>query len=175
MNFDDRLTKLNKKSTSNKSKHVETKNKITDLINKVPKIKEKGHVFLLHIMYFTGNNGYQNFLVFAPIFSSLILDSNKKVTNWISTRILSEKIKPFYTNLELTMCNLANGKVILKISNSFSVQNFFSSLYSNFIFNLYIVYELNTWPRNLANNFTLKNLLFRMVKLMRNAEKIKFT
>ena len=125
MNFDDRLTKLNKKSTSNKSKHVETKNKITDLINKVAKIKEKGHEFLLDIMYFTDNNGYQNFIVFAPIFSSLILDSNKKVTNWISTRILSEKIKPFYTNLELTMCNLANGKVILKISNSFSVQNFF--------------------------------------------------
>ena len=87
MNFDDRLTKLNKKSTSNKSKHVETKNKITDLINKVAKIKEKGHEFLLDIMYFTGNNGYQNFIVFAPIFSSLILDSNKKVTNWISTSI----------------------------------------------------------------------------------------
>ena len=34
-------------------------------------------------MSFTGNDGYQNiFLVFAPILSSLVLDSNKKVTNW---------------------------------------------------------------------------------------------
>ena len=35
-------------------------------------------------MYFTGNNGYQIFLVFAPILSSLILNYNKKVTNWTS-------------------------------------------------------------------------------------------
>ena len=54
---------------------------------------KKGYDFLLGRMYFTGN-GYQNFLVFAPTLSSLILDSNKKVTNWISTGITSEKIKP---------------------------------------------------------------------------------
>ena len=45
-------------------------------------------------MYFKGNEGYQDFLAFAFIFSSLILDSNKKVINWISTRIPFEKIKP---------------------------------------------------------------------------------
>ena len=44
-------------------------------------------------MYFTGDDGYQNFLDFAPMLNSLILDSNKKVTNWISTRISSEIIK----------------------------------------------------------------------------------
>ena len=52
-------------------------------------------------MYFTGDNGYQDFLVFVPMISSLILDSNKKVTNWILTRLSSEKIKPFDTDLEL--------------------------------------------------------------------------
>ena len=31
--------------------------------------------------YFTVNDGYQNFLVFSLMLSSLILDSNKKVTN----------------------------------------------------------------------------------------------
>ena len=50
-------------------------------------------------MYFTGDNGYQNFLVFASMLSSLLLDCNKKVTNWISTGISSEKIKPFNINL----------------------------------------------------------------------------
>ena len=39
---------------------------------------------MLGRMYFTGNNGYQNFLVFATILSSLILNYNKKVTNWMS-------------------------------------------------------------------------------------------
>ena len=50
-------------------------------------------------MYFTVNDGYQNFLVFAPMLSSLILDSNKKGTNWISNRVSSEKIKLFDTIL----------------------------------------------------------------------------
>ena len=69
-------------------------------------------------IYSTGNNGYHNFLVFDPMLSSLILDSNKKVTNWILTGILSYKTKPFYTNVETTLSNLANGRVILKFDNS---------------------------------------------------------
>ena len=40
----------------------------------------KRYDFLLGRMYFTGNDGYQNFLVFAPILSLLTLDSNKNVT-----------------------------------------------------------------------------------------------
>ena len=39
-------------------------------------------------MYFSGDDGY--WIV------------RKKVTNWISTGISSEKIKPFDTNLEAT-------------------------------------------------------------------------
>ena len=73
-------------------------------------------------MYFTGDDGYQNFLVFAPMHSSLIFDSNKKVTNLISTEISSEKNKLFGTNIEPTMSNLANGRVTLKYNNSVLVQ-----------------------------------------------------
>ena len=92
-------------------------------------------------MYFTGNDGYQNLLVFVPMLSSVILDSNKKFTNWESTRISPEKIKPFDTNLEPTMPDLANARVNLKFNNSVLVQKNLSSLYSNFILNLYIVYK----------------------------------
>ena len=81
---------------------------------------------MLGRIYFIGNAGYQNFLVFGPMLSSLILDSNKKVTDWISTGISSEIIKPFDINLEPTMSNLANGKVILKFSNSVLVRKKFS-------------------------------------------------
>ena len=38
---------------------------------------------------FTGNDGYQKFLGFAPMLSSKILDRNRKVTNVISTVIAS--------------------------------------------------------------------------------------
>ena len=81
-------------------------------------------------MYFTGDDGYQNFLVFAPKLSSLILDSNRKVTDWISTRISFEKIKPSDTGLEPTMSNLANGRVNVKFNSSVLVQKRFSPLYS---------------------------------------------
>ena len=58
---------------------------------------EKGYDFLLGRMYFTGDNGYQDFLVFTSMLCSLILDSNKKVPSWISSGISSEKISPFDT------------------------------------------------------------------------------
>ena len=73
------------------------------------------------------------------------------------------------------MSYLANGRVNLKFNNSALVQKTFSLLYSHFILNLYIVYELNTMPRNPTNNFTLKQCLFGTVKLTRNADKSKFT
>ena len=77
-----------------------------------------------------------------------------------------KKIKLFVNNLEPTMFNLVIGRVNLKFNNSVLVQKSSSSLYSIFILNLYIVYEVNTWPRNPANNFTLKQCLFGPVKLV---------
>ena len=59
--------------------------------------------FLLGRMYFTRDDGYQNFSVFAPMVSSVIL-ACKKVTKWLSTGISSEKIKPFDTNLVYPPC-----------------------------------------------------------------------
>ena len=52
------LKKNYKKVTSNKTKHLEVKKKLTDLTEKVAQILEKGYDFLLGRMYFTGNNGY---------------------------------------------------------------------------------------------------------------------
>ena len=91
------------------------------------------------------------------------------------TEISSEKNIPSETNLEPAMSNLVNGKIILKFNNSVLVQNICSSLYSNFNLNLYICYELNTWPSSPTNNITLRNCLFGTVKLTRNAGKNKFT
>ena len=69
-------------------------------------------------LYFKGYDDYKNFLVFAPILSSLILDSNKKVTDWISTGLLPVKIKLFDISLELIMSNLSNGRANLEFKNS---------------------------------------------------------
>ena len=137
--------------------------------------KNRGRVIKTEIIQNEGKNGYQIFLVFVLMLSSLILDRNRKVTKWLLTGISSEKTEPFDTDLEPTMSNLANGKVNVKSNNSVLVQESFPSLYSNFILNLYIVYELNTWSLNPINNSVLKNCLFGTVKIVRNTIKSKFT
>ena len=70
-------------------------------------------------------DGYQTFLVFALMLSCLISDSISKVTNCISTRISSEKIKQFDTDIEPTVTNLAYGGVNLKFNNSVLVKKVF--------------------------------------------------
>ena len=102
-------------------------------------------------MHFIGDHGNQNFLVFATMLSSLILDSNKKVTKWILTGISSHKITSFGTNLEPTMSNFANGRVILK-------------------FNTYILVQKSSSLYDIP-----KNCLFVTFKLVRTAIKSQFT
>ena len=117
--------------------------------------------------YFTGNEGYQNFPVFASMLRSLILDSNEKVLSY-------EKSELYHSNLEQTMFNLASYRVNLTFNNFVLVPKIFSSLYSNSILNLYLFHELNTWSRNPTNNISLKNCLFGTVKLTRSGGKSKF-
>ena len=74
-------------------------------------MSENRYQFLLGRMYFTSNDGYQNCLVFDPLLSSLTLDNINNFTYCILTRVLPEKVKPFDTNLALTMPNLADDKV----------------------------------------------------------------
>ena len=57
------------------------KKKIADIANKIVQIAEKRLDFLLGKMYFIGNDGYQNFLGFASVLNSLILDSNRNNIN----------------------------------------------------------------------------------------------
>ena len=42
------------------------------------------------------------------------------------------------------------------------------------IVNVYIVYELDDWPRNPTNNFKLKNSLFVATNTVKNSEKEKW-
>ena len=82
----------------------------------------KGYSFSLNRPYFTCEDAYQYFLVFALILNSIILESNTKITNWISNKVSPEKIKSFDADLTPTMTNLANGRVSLKFNNSFLMQ-----------------------------------------------------
>lgn len=76
--------------------------------------------------------------------------------------------KPFDPSLALIMTNLANDKVSIKSSNSVLGQSS-SLLYITLILQLYLVYEINTLPRNPSNNFKIK--VFYFVELVKNAMK----
>ena len=56
---------------------------------KVFQMSTKVYGYLLGRLYFTGDDGYQYFLVFSSILNLLALDNNnnnnKKFTNWISS------------------------------------------------------------------------------------------
>ena len=73
-----KLININKKITSNKTKYVEAEKNSWYNKQSCANIRT-GIWFLLGRMYFTGNDGYQNFQVFASMLISLILDSNKEV------------------------------------------------------------------------------------------------
>ena len=86
-----------------------------------------------------------------------------------------KKLKPFDTYLKPTMSNLAHGRVILKFYNSVLRKLSSSSLSSNFILNVHIVYESNNCPCIPNYNAPLNNCLFGTLKLVRNTIKSKST
>ena len=42
------------------------------------------------------------------------------------------------------------------------------------IVNVFILYDLTTWPRNPTNNFKLKNCLFEATNIVKNSDKEKY-
>ena len=46
--------------------------------------------------------------------------------------------------------------------------------YASKIVNVYIVYDLDAWPRNPTNNFKLKNCSFGATSVVKNSDKEKF-
>ena len=80
----------------NKTKHIDRQKACWSHKKNIAQISEKKYDFLLGRIYLTGNNGYQSFLVFASMVRPLKLDSNRKATNWISSRISSEKIETIW-------------------------------------------------------------------------------
>ena len=72
------------------------------------------------------------------------------------------------------MSNLGNAIVKIKFNNLALVQWTSSSLYRNFILNLYMAYKLKNWLNNTSNNFTINDCLFNAVKLTTDAVESKF-
>ena len=73
--FDNELTSFNKRITSNKTQHFKVQKKLNSLIR-------KDYDFVKGRMYFTGNDGSQNTIVYQPTLDKLELKKKNKGTNY---------------------------------------------------------------------------------------------
>ena len=67
-----------------------------------------------------------------------------------------------------------NSRIRVKFKGSCLKQEGVTFIPRNVV-NLFIVYESNTWSRNLNADFTLKDRLFGAVKLTKNADPEKYS
>ena len=148
--FDKRLTSFNRKFTSNKKKYFEVQKKLNSQIT-------KDYNFFLDRIYFTSNDGSQN--TFFINNTCYVRIKKRKgiyyILSWKSNGVYISNLKPLY-NAFLHSIKLSGYKMGIKFDKDpLAVEE---SNYSTKIVNVYIVYDLEAWPRNPTNNFKFKNL-----------------
>ena len=93
------------------------------------------------------------------------------VLSWKSKTVYSTKLKPLNTAF-LHKIKLSGYRVWIKFDKSpLAVEQ---SNYLNKTVNVYIVYDLDAWPRNSTNNFKFKNCLFIATSVIKNSDKEKY-
>ena len=83
----------------------------------------------------------------------------------------TSRLKPLHTAF-LYSIRIPGYKIGIKFDKDPSAveQNNFTTK----IINTYIVYDLDVWPRNLINNFKLKNCLFDATNIVKSSDKEKW-
>ena len=152
--FDAKLSSLNRKITSNKTKHVLVENELNKL-----KTFDSG--------YFIGKShfeedGTQNYLVFQPINRYFKTTNKKYFSSWKSIELSDETITPYATsdNSLTPLIDHYGTRIRLKFNKSCLKQPS-------------IVYELGASGSN-DNDPTLKNCLLGTVTLTKNADIEKY-
>ena len=150
--FDNKLTSFNKKITSNKTKHLGTEKRLENLIT-------KDYNFFLGGICFTSNDGSQNMFVYQPSFNLLKLKIDKStvyIIGWKLERLHNSKFIALHSSF-LPNVKYFRNKIGMQFDNTPLVIEQIN--YINKIVNLYIVYDLNNWPKTPLGDVTLKNCL----------------
>ena len=120
-------------------------------------------------IYFKRNDGSQNTYVYQTTVDTLKLT---KGTDYV----ISWKLKGVFNSILKSLCTVFFNR--LKISgyrmgikfdkDPLAVEQ---NNYLTKVVNVYIVYDLDVWPRNPTNNLKFKNCLFGATNVVKNSDK----
>ena len=121
-----------------------------------------------------GDDVSQNMFTYWPRFNKLELKEDKGtdyILNWKSKGVYTSKLRPLYIAL-LHGIRSSGYKIGIKFNKDPLATE--QNNYAIKIVNAYIVYELDTWPKNLLDNFKFKNCLFGATNTIKNSDKEKW-
>ena len=169
MEFNSKLSSLNKKITANKLKHLFVEIELN-------KLKTFDSTYFIGKSHF--EDGRQNYLVFQPMYKYLkvfsITQYVEYVWEWKSKRLSSESIRAISTSDNSLNPTLSyyDTKIRVKFTGSCLKQPKISYIHGKVV-NIYIVYELGASSSN-VNDPTLENCLLGAVTLTKNADIDKY-
>ena len=88
--------------------------------------------------------------------------------SWKSSGVFNSKLKPLCTTF-LNSIKLSECRIGLKFGKDPSAID--QNNYLTKIVNVYIVYDLDAWPRNPTNNSKFKNCLFGATDVVKSSDK----
>ena len=167
IDFDAKLSSLNRKITDNKTKYLLVENELK-------KLKTFDSSYFRGKSHFE-EDGTQNYLVFQPINRYFKVIANKLyISSWKSKGLFNETIKPLATsdNSVAPLIDYVGNKIRTKFTGCCLKQPKLQYTHGT-IKNIYIVDELSDSGSN-DNDPTLKNCLFGIVTLTKNADTEKY-
>ena len=163
--FDAKLSRLNRKITSNKTKHLLVENELKELKS-------------FDLGYFTGkthfdDDGAQKYLLFQSSLKYFTLNTNW-ITKWKSKGLSNENLEVISAidNTLTPSVNYYEDKIRLKFTKSVFQQKQLHTVIKKVV-NLYVVCEITNF--HVIDNYpTLANPLFGAVKSTKNADIDKY-
>ena len=178
--FDSKINDLKSQHIADEVKKVDdkTKKNATDILGFESRLKQKEDIvdegqrensFARGFSYYL----QQNYLVYECRYYSFKNNANNKITAWKSTGIdnlpVNSDLKAISDTTLLLLCIQSDGRMKVKFSGNYFVQNKFISPNSCTIANIYIVYKLDAISSTRNTNYTIQNASFGAVKITKNA------